>query len=123
MADPGSVTFEADSLTGEVRVAPGSTAAGAILSYMAAPVALDSIECEGLDAAGQPVSSGGALELEAIFGPGSASKVRFTAAIGEGAATQMPKVRVGESTSLGGAFHTGCHLGRRSWTHSGDLWP
>ena len=99
VADPGSVTFEADSLTGQVRVAPGTTAEGAILSYMAVPVALDSLSCEGLDAVGSPDPTGGAPELEAIFGAGSVSKVRFTATLGEGNAAHTAKVTAGGASS------------------------
>ena len=95
VCDPGSVTFEADSLTGQVRVAPGTSAEGAILSYMAVPVALDSLSCEGLDSSGAVDASGGAPELEAIFGAGSASKVRFTATLGEGDASQTARLTAG----------------------------
>ena len=99
VADPGSVTFEADSLTGQVRVKPGTSAEGAILSYMAVPVALDSLACEGLDSSGSPDPAGGAPELEAIFGAGSASKVRFTATLkGEGMDLAL-KVTAGQTAS------------------------
>ena len=105
VTDPGSVTFEADSLTGQVRVKPGTTAEGAILSYMAVPVALDSLACEGLDGLGAVDASGGAPELEAVFGVGSVSKVRFTATLGEGDASQTARLTAGGasgSTSLAG---------------------
>ena len=105
VCDPGSVTFEADSLTGQVRVAPGTSADGAILSYMAVPVALDSVSCEGLDSSGAVDASGGAPELEAIFGAGSAAKVRFTATVGEGEGAATAKVTAGGasgSASLAG---------------------
>ena len=98
VADPGSVTFEADSLTGQVRVVPGTSAEGAILSYMAVPVALDSLSCEGLDASGAVDASGGAPELEALFGAGSAAKVRFTASLGEGDAAHTAKLTAGGAT-------------------------
>ncbi len=95
MADPGSVTFEADSVTGQVRVKPGTSAEGELRSYMAVPVPLGSLSCEGLGATGQPDPAGGAPELEAIFGAGSASKVRFTATLGEGASARTAKVTAG----------------------------
>ncbi len=100
VCDPGSVTFEADSLTGQVRVAPGTSAEGSILSYMAVPVALDSLSCEGLGADGSPDPAGGAPELEAIFGAGSASKVRFMATLGEGDAARTAKVTAGGSSAI-----------------------
>ena len=103
VADPGSVTFEADSLTGQVRVAPGTSAEGAILSYMAVPVALDSLSCEGLGADGSPDPAGGAPELEAIFGAGSAAKVRFAATLGEeGGSSQTARLTAGGAASLAG---------------------
>ena len=105
VCDPGSVTFEADSLTGQVRVAPGTSADGAILSYMAVPVALDSVSCEGLGASGEADPAGGAPELEAIFGAGSVAKVRFTATVGEGDASQTARLTAGGasgSASLAG---------------------
>ncbi len=100
VCDPGSVTFEADSLTGQVRVAPGTSAEGAILSYMAVPVALDSLSCEGLDSSGAVDPAGGAPELEAIFGAGSASKVRFAATLGEGDAARTAKLTAGGSSAI-----------------------
>ena len=99
VCDPGSVTFEADSMTGQVRVRPGTSAEGELRSYMAVPVALDELACEGLDADGSPDPAGGAPELEAIFGTGSASKVRFTATLGEGDATHTAKVTAGGASS------------------------
>ena len=102
VCDPGSVTFEADSLTGQVRVKPGTSAEGAILSYMAVPVALDSLSCEGLGATGQPDPAGGAPELEAIFGAGSAVKVRFAATLGEGGSSQTARLTAGGAASLAG---------------------
>ncbi len=99
VCDPGSVTFEADSLTGQVRVKPGTSAEGAILSYMAVPVALDSLSCEGLDSSGAVDPAGGAPELEAIFGAGSAAKVRFAATLGEGDAARTAKVTAGGSSA------------------------
>ncbi len=99
VADPGSVTFEADSLTGQVRVKPGTSAEGAILSYMAVPVALDEVSCEGLGVDGSPDDAGGAPELEAVFGTGSAAKVRFTATLGEGDAALTAKVTAGGAAS------------------------
>ena len=95
VADPGSVTFEADSVTGQVRVKPGTSADGELRSYMAVPVALDSLACEGLGAGGSPDPAGGAPELEAIFGAGSASKVRFAATLGEGDAARTAKLTAG----------------------------
>ena len=95
VADPGSVTFEADSVTGQVRVKPGTSAEGELRSYMAVPVALGSLSCEGLGATGQPDPAGGAPELEAIFGTGSAAKVRFIATLGEGASARTAKVTAG----------------------------
>lgn len=97
VCSPGSVTFEADSTTGEVRVAPGSSAEGAIRSHMAAPVALDSLACEGL-----PARSGSGLELEALFGPGSASQVRFTASFGDAPSAPKASLCAGGSASLAG---------------------
>ncbi len=99
VCDPGSVTFEADSLTGQVRVAPGTSADGAILSYMAVPVALDSVSCEGLGASGEADPAGGAPELEAIFGAGSVAKVRFTVTVGEGDASQTARLTAGGPSS------------------------
>ena len=99
VCDPGSVTFEADSLTGQVRVKPGTSAEGAILSYMAVPVALDSLSCEGLDSSGAVDPAGGAPELEAIFGAGSAAKVRFAATLGEGDAARTAKVTAGGASA------------------------
>ncbi len=95
VADPGSVTFEADSFTGQVRVKPGTSAEGELRSYMAVPVALDELSCEGLGAAGSVDVAGGASELEAIFGAGSAAKVRFTATLGEGGAAYTARVTAG----------------------------
>ena len=100
VVDPGKVTFEVDSLTGQVRVKPGTSAEGAILSYMAVPVTLDSLLCEGLEPDGSPDLSGGASGLEAVFGPGSATKVRFTATIGDGDSAQMVKLAAGSSVLL-----------------------
>ena len=97
VCSPGSVTFEADSTTGEVRVAPGSSAEGAIRSHMAAPVALDSLACEGL-----PARSGSGLELEALFGPGSASQVRFIASFGDAPSAPKASLCAGGSASLAG---------------------
>ncbi len=105
VADPGSVTFEADSMTGQVRVKPGTSADGELRSYMAVPVELDELSCEGLDASGAVDPAGGAPELEAIFGAGSASKVRFTATLGGGASALTAKVTAGGaagSASLAG---------------------
>ncbi len=95
VADPGSVTFEADSMTGQVRVKPGTSADGELRSYMAVPVELDELSCEGLGASGAVDPAGGAPELEAIFGAGSASKVRFTATLGEGDAARTAKLTAG----------------------------
>ena len=125
VAQPEDVTFEADSLTGDVRVAAGSSAAGSLLSYMAVPVALDSLACEGLGASDAPAGAAGTLELEAIFGPGSADKVSFTATF-EGEQAPSATVQVGGSTSLvpqagAGAACRDLRLGARPWpAHSAD---
>ena len=102
------VAFEVDSLTGQVRVAPGTSAEGAILSYMVVPVAFDSLSCEGLGASGSPDPAGGAPELEAIFGAGSASKVRFTATLGEGGSSQTARLTAGGAA--GSASLTGLSI-------------
>ena len=100
VCDPGGVTFEADSLTGDVRVAAGSSATGEVRSWMAEPVVLESLSCEGLDGSGAPDTTGASLELEAIFGAGSAAKVAFTAEVGAGASARSVALRVGDAVSL-----------------------
>ena len=100
VADPGSITFEADSLTGEVRVAAGSNATGELRSYMAVPVTLDALSCEGLDASGEVPDSGGVPELEAIFGAGSVSRVRFAATLGQGDGATTYRLSPGGTASL-----------------------
>ena len=99
VVEPGDVTFEADSVTGDVRVAQGSSATGALLSYMAVPVALDALACEGLGDGGAP-AAGDALEVEEIFGQGAAAKVSFTATFGGDVAAHVATVQVGTTASL-----------------------
>ncbi len=102
IADPGDVTFEADSLTGQVRVKPGTSATGSIISYMAAPIMLDTLSCEGPHSAEPTDPAEGASELEGIFGVGASSKVRFVVTLGDADAAQTAKLTIGSASSLAG---------------------
>ena len=102
IADPGDVTFEADSLTGQVRVKPGTSATGSIISYMAAPIMLDTLSCEGPHSAEPTDPAEGASELEGIFGAGASSKVRFVVTLGDADAAQTAKLTIGSESSLAG---------------------
>lgn len=102
IADPGDVTFEADSLTGQVRVKPGTSATGSIISYIAAPIMLDTLSCEGPHSAEPTDPAEGASELEGIFGVGASSKVRFVVTLGDADAAQTAKLTIGSASSLAG---------------------
>ena len=100
VGDPASLTFEVDAMTGEVRVASGSSATRLLRSYMPTDSWVAEVRCVGLDELGRPAAQGSAPAVERLFGAGSREHVTFTL----GVDGRTLRFRAGDAPMVEGLF-------------------